>query len=420
METDDDDGEEDNDGKEEEEDSIGGEIAEDDGEDEEEEEEEEEDDGEIARRAREQEKFEKVWDWYAEEMACKEKERKEKEQKQREKEERKRSQEAEEERTKAKKERQEFEASLGKMVKDNMKEVCEHVLGKKSATSQEASMSTDIRRKEQEARWQREDAAAREQLQRQKDEDIECLKKEKEDLVKIATGKASKELDSLRSDDQALAYDVLRLKEEMKELKCGSKRGAEAVTEKAPPEEPAKGKTKTTMDGQTPNSWAKLAEAYRRVYDEKDMADREVSARKERINRIKLVSPSSSRRKTFRRKSLKERSGGDQVKVTFIRKVEEDRDMFYKRVLMDISKLRKAQMEMLCKDEEIEYVGIKKIAGDVADIYTARAFERPTKRKLLQTEREEEQEVDNQNAQEDTSADVAETSANGFAGSESS
>ncbi|GBG91248.1 hypothetical protein CBR_g52134 [Chara braunii] len=202
---------------------------------------------------------------------------------------------------------------------------------------------------------------------------------------------------------------MLLLRDEMEQLKRGNKRGLEAVTEKSPAE-PVHGKSKQGEEGQTPAEWAKLAEAYRRMRDEKDRAEREVSASKERINRIKIMSPSSSRKKLFgRRKSLKGgcspiRKDGDQVKITFVRKVGEEKEAFCRRVNNDLGKLRKAQFEALCKDEGIEYGGVKKTAGDLADIYTARAYQHQANRRLAENDEEEHEEED---LEEGESADVA-------------
>ncbi|GBG64838.1 hypothetical protein CBR_g48306 [Chara braunii] len=297
-----------------------------------------------------------------------------------------------------------------------MKEVCEQMMGKKASCSQEtiAAVCAVARCTEQESRWHREDVAAREQLEKQRCNEVDRLRRENEELTRVASGRANRELESLKADNQTLLQDVLQLKEEMEQWKRGSKRtrSSAAVTEKSPPAEPARGKTKASTDGQTPAEWAKLADAYQRVRDEKDMVEREVSALKERINRIKISSPSSSRKKVFvRRKSHKGgvsspvRKEGDQVKVTFVRKVGEERDNFQKRVNNDLGKLRKAQLEGLCKDEGIEYGGVKKTAEDLADIYTTRAYEQPMRRRLIEDNNEEEPEEEDQ--EEGESADMA-------------
>ncbi|GBG65665.1 hypothetical protein CBR_g51965 [Chara braunii] len=235
----------------------------------------------------------------------------------------------------------------------------------------------------------------------------------------MATERVNKELDSLKADNQALVHDFLTLRDEVENLKRGSKCGDEAVTEKSPPEGPARGKMKPTAEGQTPREWAQLAEAYRRMCDERDMADREVPALRERINCIKLTSPSSSRRKLFgRRKSLEGGTGGDEVKVAFVRKVGEDKETFHKRVSMDLGKLRKSQLEKLYSEEEIENEGVTKTTGDLAEIYTVRAFEQRTNRRLLGQDGDEEHEEEEQDEEE--SADVAAASVDGLTASESS
>ncbi|GBG65065.1 hypothetical protein CBR_g49137 [Chara braunii] len=321
-------------------------------------------------------RLEKVWGWYSEEMEAKDKERRAKEEKLKEEEEKKRIQAIEDERAKAKREREEFEQSIGKMVRESMKEVCGAVIGKKATTSQVFTTTIDVvdksdevrqvdeQRKQQQEHWRREDSAAREQMEKQRRDELEKLRQENGDLVRIALGRASRELDSIKADNEALVHDFLALKSEVEILKWSNKRTSEAVTEKSPPTEPAKGKSRQQEGSQTPADWAKLAEAYRKIGDEKDMAEREVSTLKERINRIKIVIPSSIKRKvSLRRRSPKfgnspGSKNGDQVRITFVRKVG-DEDAFYKRVCSDLGKLRKGQLEKLCTKEEIDYVGVK-------------------------------------------------------------
>ncbi|GBG84274.1 hypothetical protein CBR_g38245 [Chara braunii] len=336
-------------------------------------------------------KLEKVWGWYSEEMEAKDRERRDKEQKLKEEEEKEIIQAIEEERAKAKRECEEFEQSIDKMVRESMKEVCGEVVRKKANTSQ-ASVATvdavdrsfearqvDELRKQQEERWRREDSAAREQVEK---------------------------------------------RSEIEVFKRSNKRTSEAVREKSPPTEPAKGKSHQQEGSSTPADWAKLAKKYRKIRDEKDMAEREVSALKERINRIKIATPSSIKRKvSFRRRSHKVANSpgsknGDQVRVTFVRKVGEERDAFYKRVCNDIGKLRKGQLEKLCTDEEIDYAGVKKTAADLVDIYTNRAFDRPTNQQLISDD-EREEHVDG-DPDGDDSVDVAGVSADASLNSESS
>ncbi|GBG68936.1 hypothetical protein CBR_g3635 [Chara braunii] len=239
----------------------------------------------------------------------------------------------------------------------------------------------------------------------------------------MATRRAGKELDSIKATNQALLHDVLALRDEMEHLKRGSKRGVEAVTEKTPPAEPARGKSRQEKSCQTPVEWAKMADAYRRLRDEKDMAEREVSVLEEQINRIKILSPSSSKKKKLfvRRRSSKEgisptKKTADQVKVTFVRKIGEEKEVFNKRVSCDLAKLRKAQLETLCADKAIEYAGVKKTAGDLADIYTARAYGQPVNRCLASDNEDDEQNDEG----DDDSTDVPATSTEVPAASETS
>ncbi|GBG76724.1 hypothetical protein CBR_g22942 [Chara braunii] len=151
------------------------------------------------REREKNERFDKVWGWFSEEMENKDKERRAKEEKLEEEEEKRKVQAAEEERAKAKKERKEFERSLERMVKDNMKEVCQEVLGKKASTSRvstagcvmearrDETRSDEGKRKEQDDRWRREDSAAREQLEKQRMEEMERLRKDNDDLIRMAS-----------------------------------------------------------------------------------------------------------------------------------------------------------------------------------------------------------------------------------------
>ncbi|GBG68563.1 hypothetical protein CBR_g3108 [Chara braunii] len=125
------------------------------------------------REREKEDKFNRVWSWYSEEMDNKEREKQAREQKLREEEELKKLQQVEEERSKAKKEREDFERSIGRMVKDNMKEVCDQVLGKKAGSNQGTTVgiSSEAQSREWENRWRKEDAAAREQIERQRIEE---------------------------------------------------------------------------------------------------------------------------------------------------------------------------------------------------------------------------------------------------------
>ncbi|GBG86400.1 hypothetical protein CBR_g41396 [Chara braunii] len=177
------------------------------------------------REREKNEKFDKVWGWYSDEMETKEKEKREREQKLKEEEEKKKALQAEEELEKKRKEREEFEKSIGKMVKDNMKDVCEQVTGKKASSNQgtTATVSDVARCTELENRRRREDAAMREQLEKQRNNEADRLRRENDDLTRLASGRASKELDSLKADSQALLHDTLQLKGEMEQLRRGSK-----------------------------------------------------------------------------------------------------------------------------------------------------------------------------------------------------
>ncbi|GBG59263.1 hypothetical protein CBR_g32278 [Chara braunii] len=149
-------------------------------------------------------------------MEAKAKERHAKEDKLKEEEEKRKIQAAEEERAKAKREPEEFKQSIGKMVRESMKEVC-----------------------------------AREQLEKQRRDELEKLRQENGDLVRIASGRANRELDSIKADNQALIHDFLALKSEVELLKRNNKRTSEAVTKKSPPVESAKGVRRPRLSGRS-------------------------------------------------------------------------------------------------------------------------------------------------------------------------
>ncbi|GBG72504.1 hypothetical protein CBR_g12075 [Chara braunii] len=240
----------------------------------------------------------------------------------------------------------------------------------------------------------------------------------------MASGKTSRELDSIKADNQALVHDFLVLKGKIENLKKNNKRGSEAVTEKNPHVEPAKGKSRQAVCAQTPVEWAKLTEVYRKIRDEKDTVEREVSAIKDKIKRIKIATPSSLKQKTsLRRKSGKmgistPPQNDDVLKITSVRKVGEERDGFHKRVCNNLGKLLKVQLEILCAEEEIDYTGVKKTASQLADIYTARAFDRPTNRRLVSDDEHDGHAEDEPD--DEASTDVAGTSMDTPANSETS
>ncbi|GBG89482.1 hypothetical protein CBR_g49273 [Chara braunii] len=281
------------------------------------------------------------------------------------------------------------------MVKSNMKQVCEEVLNTKASTSEVAvaSTSNELWKREYE-KWRQEDAAAREEIEKKRGEEIARLKRENEDLKRMCLGRAEGELKDLRKDNQALIHDMLILRDEVKNLKRGCKRSANAVIEKSPPKEPARGQVKATMEAtvkgnsavveeeRTAAQWEKFADTCRKMRVNKEMAERELSALKERINRIKICMSPSTRRKVFTKRRMSrsplkgatETQGGDKVKATFVRKVGEEQDAFLKRVSNDLGKLLKAQMKILCNEEHVTYNSIKKTTNELAWIYTARVF----------------------------------------------
>ncbi|GBG74660.1 hypothetical protein CBR_g19068 [Chara braunii] len=291
------------------------------------------------------------------------------------------------------KDKEEFKASIGKMVESQVRSVCEEVLGRKIGEGERplAATTAEIRRRtyvEAQMNHEGEDL-------RKKEDEIVRLKQTMAEMQKQACRphQSEQELTSLRMDNQYLIQNVIRSKEQVNELIKTTRATVGVATTSSPLPASAREKEKTTNEP-TPGD-IKLIDAYKKLRDDKDMAEREVQALKERINRIGFATatPTSMKRKRILRKSVSppsnlrirlskaaspvksgETSGSGQLNVKFVKLKNEWRDKFKKRVCIELSKLKKKEIEQLCGGEGLEYVTIQASAAAIADIYTDRAF----------------------------------------------
>ncbi|GBG82495.1 hypothetical protein CBR_g34871 [Chara braunii] len=216
---------------------------------------------------------------------------------------------------------------MGRLVRENMKIVCEKALGKKVDWPEEGDSEVSrLRRELEELKSLHSDCDNSSELERLKKERDDLLRKQEEERLrkqveglrkgKIQTSSSEapstterQEIASLKhqiEDLKAIHYvleeknnEVATLRAENSHLRSESrnlkdevcvlnKRSAEAVTEKRPPEELAKGKTKvadnfTTM--YTPKDMETLRKAYKDALVSKQWAQEEVCMLKERYGR---------------------------------------------------------------------------------------------------------------------------------------
>ncbi|GBG75379.1 hypothetical protein CBR_g20009 [Chara braunii] len=355
-----------------------------------------------------------MWGFVSKEMEEKERLMKEREKKQKEEEEKKRQQEKDEKRQKEQQEKVDFQANLGKLIKRSMVEVCESILGKKVAPTENVCVEIDIELRRQAI------AAGKKPMQEDKQEsETERLRRENEEMkIAMRISFADKEIDSLKQENAALSRGIIELREEINALKKGEKRNAGDVMEKSPPTEPARAKVRVADRELTPCDIAKMADAYRRFRDDKDYAEREVAALKERINRLKVrTSPPVVRRRfalrsaqptNLRKKmalsvdELEEDADAEnnRPKIRFEKRGEENRSSFTKRVFLELSKLRKSEIGKLCLQEGLAYTTIRGSAADLAERYASVAF--PRLRRVIRLEEEKEGEKN-----DDQSIDLA-------------
>ncbi|GBG72788.1 hypothetical protein CBR_g12356 [Chara braunii] len=327
-------------------------------------------------------RFEKMWGFVNKEMEEKERLAKERDRKQKEEEERKRQQEQDEKRQKEQQEKMKFQTNLRKLIKGSMTEVCESILGKKVAPTENVCAEMKI-------------------------------------AMRISL--VDKEIDSLKQENIALSKGIIELREEVNALRRGGeKRSVEVVTEKSPPVEPARVKLRVANRDLTPGDIAKMADAYSKLRDDKDYAEREVAALKEQINRLKIrtsplvirrrfalrnVQPTNLRKKMAQ--SVDEPEGEDaeaessRPTVRFEKRADKTRPTFTKRFFLELSKLRKNEIDKLCLEEGISYNTIRGSAADLAERYGSATFPRLRRRVVIEEEKED-GEDDNQ------SVDIAE------------
>ncbi|GBG83410.1 hypothetical protein CBR_g37124 [Chara braunii] len=245
------------------------------------------------------EKVEKMWSWMSEEMEERQRLRREREAVIKKELEEKKKKEDEEKRLAEIKDKEDFKTSIGKMVESQMRTVCQEVLGKKVGEGERLVLATtaEIHR--------RTDANHDSQEIQKKDEEIIRLKQTMAEMQRQACrpNQSEQELNSLKVDNQHLIQDVISLKEQVGELVKVVKPilGVAATGGSVP----------TTVHGivrteSTPGDYVKLADAYRKLRDDKGMAEREVQALKDRITRIgsATCTPTSIKRKRVLRKSV--------------------------------------------------------------------------------------------------------------------
>ncbi|GBG84390.1 hypothetical protein CBR_g38363 [Chara braunii] len=347
-----------------------------------------------------------MWGFVSKEMEEKERLMKEREKKQKEEEEKKRQQEQDEKRQKEQQEKAYFQANLGNLIKGSMVEVCESILGKPLRKMSGTSKAGD-------SGWEKP-------MQEDKQEwETERLRRENEEMkIAMRISLADKEIDSLKQENITLSRGIIELREEINALKKGETRNAGDVTEKSPPTEPARAKVRVADRELTPGDIAKMADAYRRLRDDKDYAEREVAALKKRINRLKVrtsplivrrrfalmsVQPTNLRKKIALSADEPEEDAdaeNNRPKIIFEKRGEENRSSFTKRVFLELSKLRKSEIEKLCLEEGLAYTTIRGSAADLAERYAGVAF--PRLRRVIRLKEEKEGEEN-----DDQSIDVA-------------
>ncbi|GBG71043.1 hypothetical protein CBR_g8342 [Chara braunii] len=215
---------------------------------------------------------------------------------------------------------------------------------------------------------------------------------------------ADKEIDLLKQENIALSKGIIEPTEEVNALKKGEKRSAKDVTEKSPLVEPARVKLRVVDRELTPGEITKMADAYKRLHDDKDYAEREVAALKERINRLKIqtsppvvkrrfalrsMQPTNLRKKTTHLAGEPEEdteAESSRPKVRFEKR--ETKSTFTKRVFLELSKLRTNEIEKLCLEEGLAYTTIRGSATDLAERYVGVAFPRLRQTLVMEEEKE--------------------------------
>ncbi|GBG85930.1 hypothetical protein CBR_g40743 [Chara braunii] len=362
-------------------------------------------------------------------------------------EEKKRLQAEEEKRVEERKEREQQEARLGLIVRTNVKTVSESALGRKvelpgeeeskiskmrkelealksncASTSNESNL--EVLRKEKEALLRAQGLSSEEdRLRREIDElkaqstqrtmgsqqekdEVLALKIQIEELgaIKKALEDKSSEVTSLKKENLHLRHDFNDLKEEFMLLRNAGKRGAEAVTEKSPPEAPSRGKHRVDANVSamyTPKDMDGLYKAYKEALAGKEMALREAGCLKERMakaeaSKIRLsIRKFVAARKTTPR-NLKTTLESVEIDSDDEKEDEENRGKngkgctvpdtahelevtklqgFRDKRLKELRSGKKNDFEKICEEEGITYVKLDQAKNDVAEIRARRDFD---------------------------------------------
>ncbi|GBG73909.1 hypothetical protein CBR_g17624 [Chara braunii] len=189
------------------------------------------------------------------------------------------------------------------------------------------------------------------------------------------------ELISLKAENCHIHNEFKDLRNEVLHLRNKGKRGSVAVTERSPPDEPSRGKVKTSEAMYTPKDLEGLHKAYKEALVQKELALREAEMLKERIvrmgaSRYRLSARKSVFRKTTPR-SLKTTLNAVEIKSDGEKDVQDDgeakakgrttggvaHDMeeemlkrFKERRMKEVRGGKKADLEKMCVEEEITYI----------------------------------------------------------------
>ncbi|GBG91810.1 hypothetical protein CBR_g53699 [Chara braunii] len=363
-------------------------------------------------------------------------------------EEKKRLQADEEKRAKIRKERELQEAKLGQIVRSSMKVICESALGRKvnlpgdeesevsklrkelddmktRCAGSSTSSSLESLRQEKEALQRAQDQGSGEQRLRREIEDLKAkaggVQEEKnDDLVALQMQVAelsgfrktlderNVELTSLKAENAHIRNEFKDLRDEVVHLRNEGKRGSTAVTEKSPPEEPSRGKVKTSEAMYTPKDLEGLHKAYKEALVQKELALCEAEALKERMARMRASKYRQSVRKTGCRKatprSLKTALNVVEIESDGEKEVQDDvvamerghtigdvaRDLeeemhkkFRERRMKEVRAEKKAELEKMCVDEEISYIKLDQAKTDIVKIRARRDYDEWLKTKEI-------------------------------------
>ncbi|GBG69898.1 hypothetical protein CBR_g4726 [Chara braunii] len=364
-------------------------------------------------------------------------------------EEKKRLQAEEEKRVEARKERELLEAKLGQIVRSSMKVVCESALGRKvdlpgdeeSEVSKlrkeldelktrctggtSSSSNLESLRQEKEALQRAQGQGSEEQRLRREIEDLRVkasgVQQEKsDDLVALrmqvaelsgfrkSLDEKNAELISLKAENAHIRNEFKDLRDEVVCLRNEGKRGSVVITEKSPPEEPSRGRTKTSEAMYTPKDLEDLHKAYKEALVQKELALREAEALKERMARMGASKYRQSVRKSVFRKTTPRRLKTvlNAVEIEFDGKKEVQDDgmakekgrtvgdvahdleeemikRFRERRMKDVRAGKKADLEKMCEEEEISYIKLDQAKADIVEIRVRRDYDEWLKTKEI-------------------------------------